>query len=82
MTTRYAEGTTVSVESSRGEITGILAKHGVQRMGWQTSPDGDQLLFELSGHNYRFQMFKPTLEEVFIHYTGRRFNTNGAADHG
>lgn len=64
MGTRYAEGTTVSVESSRGEITGILAKHGVSRMGWQTGPEGDELLFELSGHSYRFQIRKPTLDEV------------------
>lgn len=61
---KYAEGTKVTVESSRGEITGILAKHGVQRMGWQTSPDGDELLFELKGRNYRFQIKKPTLVEV------------------
>lgn len=64
MVARYAEGTKVPVESSRGEITGILAKHGVQRMGWQTGPQGDELLFELSGHNYRFQIAKPTLDEV------------------
>lgn len=37
MTRRYAEGAAVSVESSRGEITGILAKHGVIRMGWFTA---------------------------------------------
>lgn len=73
---KYAEGTKVSVESSRSEITGILAKHGVQRMGWQTGPDGDQLLFELSGHNYRLQINKPTLEEVRAEYVagGGRWN--------
>lgn len=50
--TRYAEGTAVSVETSRGEITGILAKHGVQRMGWFTEPERDVLQFELAGHSY------------------------------
>lgn len=34
VTKRFAEGTTVSVESSRGEISGILAKHGVIRQAW------------------------------------------------
>jgi hypothetical protein len=65
---RYAEGTNVPVESSRGEITGILAKHGVQRMGWQTGPDGDELLFELGDGHYKFQIRKPTLDEVKLMY--------------
>lgn len=61
---RYAEGTTVTVERSRGEISGILATHGVERMGWQTSPEGDELLFELAGHRFRFQIIKPTWADV------------------
>lgn len=63
-TRRYAEGTKVTVESSRGEITGILAKHGVQKMGWMGSPDGDQLVFELEGSSYRFDIVKPTMTEI------------------
>lgn len=61
---RYAEGTKVSVESSRGEITGILAKHGVQRMGWMGGPEGDQLMFELAGGSYRLDIRRPTAEEL------------------
>lgn len=61
---RYAEGTQVSVDSSRGEITGILAKHGVQRMGWMAAPEGDELMFELGGGSYRLSMVKPTLTEI------------------
>jgi hypothetical protein len=61
---RYAEGTKVSVESSRGEITGILAKHGVERMGWMATPEGDQLMFELGGGQYRLDILKPTLVEI------------------
>ena len=61
---RYAEGTKVSAESSRGEITGILAKHGVARMGWMADPDGDQLMFELAGGQYRLAITKPTMAEV------------------
>lgn len=64
MGTRYAEGTTVTVESSRGEITGILARHGVLEMGWQTGPDGDRLLFKLAGRSYLFDIRKPTRAEV------------------
>lgn len=61
---RYAEGTRVSVASSRGEITGILTKHGCDRMGWGTEPDGDTLVFVLGGHQFRFKITKPTLEDV------------------
>jgi hypothetical protein len=61
---RYAEGTKVSVDSSRGEITGILTKHGVQRMGWSSDPVQDQLVFELEGGTYRLNMVKPTLTEI------------------
>lgn len=60
----YAEGTAVTVASSRGEISGILGNHGVERQGWMTGPDGDQLMFELGGHQFRFTIVKPTLAEV------------------
>ncbi len=73
---RYAEGTKVSVESSRGEISGILAKHGVVRMAWATEPTGDILQFELGGHAFRLDIARPTLEEVRARYVadGRRWN--------
>lgn len=62
---RYAEGTTVTVQSSRGEITGILAKHGVQRMAWGTAPEGDTLQFELDGQRYQFKIVKPTAKDLW-----------------
>ena len=62
---RYAEGTKVGVDSSRGEITGILTKHGVKRMGWFGDADsGDELQFELGGGQFRFRIEKPTLAEI------------------
>ena len=70
---RYAEGTKVTVESSRGEITGILAKHGCQTMAWGTQPTGDTLQFTLGGHLFRFTINKPTWQEVsaFLREQGR-----------
>ncbi len=68
MNKRYAEGTTVSVESSRGEISGILAKHGVERQGWASEPEGDALTFELAGHRYLFRIARPTVDEVRAQY--------------
>lgn len=59
---RYAEGTKVSVDSSRGDITGILTKHGVQRMGWTSDAGkGDSLVFELEGGTYRLTMVRPDM---------------------
>ena len=63
-TRRFAEGTAVSVDSSRGEITGILAKHGVTRMAWASEPEGDQLSFELAGHRFLFRIARPTLTDI------------------
>lgn len=62
---RYAEGTTVTVPSSRGEITGILTKHGVETMGWASSPTGDALHFELAGRSFRLDIAKPTVDDIF-----------------
>lgn len=78
---RYAEGTKVSVESSRGDISGILTRYGVQRMGWQTGPDGDELLFELKGNNYRFRIARPTLDEVKKAYVDAGGRWNLVYDH-
>lgn len=64
VTRRYATGTDVSVERSRGEISAILTSHGVLRMGWSMGPEGDELGFELQGGTFRFSIRKPTLEDV------------------
>jgi hypothetical protein len=73
---RYAEGTKVTVESSRGEITGILAKHGVKKMGWMGDEAGDDLMFEMGGGSYRFHIARPSLAEVKARYIaeGGRWN--------
>jgi len=69
---RYAEGTTVSVNASQGEIAGILMAHGVRKQGWMSSPEGDELLFELEGHSFRFQIFKPTVAEIHRDFPNHR----------
>lgn len=69
---RFAEGTTTSVESSRGEITGILAKHGVVRMGWTTEPEKDVLQFELAARLYRLDIVRPTVKVINQLYPNHR----------
>jgi hypothetical protein len=52
------------VDKSRGEISGILAQHGCDRMAWGTEPAADTLQFTLGGHLFRFVIKKPTPEEM------------------
>lgn len=61
---RYAEGTSVTVPQSRGEISGILAKHGVITQAWGTSPVGDHLQFELAGKVFRVEIPRPTVADI------------------
>lgn len=76
---RYAEGTSVSVDSSRGEITGILAKHGVIRMGWGAGPEGDWLGFELAGRSFKLEIKRPTEDEIYDMFPNHR-DTNAKLD--
>jgi hypothetical protein len=62
---RYAEGTTVSVQSSRGEITGILAKHGCNHFATGTTPEGDTIQFVLGGKQFRMFIAKPTATSMY-----------------
>jgi hypothetical protein len=67
---RYAEGTRVSVDASRAELSGILTKHGVRRQGWSSDDDqGDVLLFELAGASFRLHIDRPTEAEVRTIYS-------------
>lgn len=68
MTKRYAEGTTVTVESSRAQISGILTKHGVLRQAWASEPEGDMLHFELAGFQYRFRITRPTQDSLYAQW--------------
>lgn len=65
---RYAEGTAVTVDRSRGELTGLLTTHGCQRMAWGTEPAGDTLQFELGGQAYKFFIARPTMADVKAQY--------------
>lgn len=62
---RYAEGTSVTVESSRGEIMGILGKHGVIAQMIGTKPEADFVQFELKGKVFRLEVVRPTQADIF-----------------
>lgn len=64
MARRYAEGTSVTAEKSRGEIMALLSENGVTRQAQATEPEGDTIQFELDGRRYRFYIPRPTMDEV------------------
>lgn len=68
----FAEGTTTSVESSRGEVSGILAKHGVVRQAMASEPEGDTLQFWLGGRAYRLFVKRPTVQDIFDLFPNHR----------
>lgn len=65
---RYAEGTNVAAENSQAEIRGLLAKHGVMHQAWAESPERAALQFVLFGLPYRFEVERPTEEEMRARY--------------
>lgn len=68
----YAEGTSVTVMQSRGDITGILTKHGVEVMAWGSNPAGDYLAFELGGKSFKLEIKKPTEQDIFDLFPNHR----------
>lgn len=69
---RYAEGTAVTVETSRGEIMGILGKHGVVAQMLGTSPEADHIQFELKGRVFRLEIKRPTQADIFRLFPNHR----------
>lgn len=66
--TRYAEGTTVPVAKTKGEILELLVTHGASHYGFGTEtlpePGREIVAFSLRGLNYRFEVERPTWTAV------------------
>ena len=71
---RYAEGTTVSINNSRAELTGLMIKHDVLKFGWMwdSQTGTDQLMFEMAGGQYRIDIVKPTVSEIYERFPNHR----------
>jgi hypothetical protein len=65
---RYAEGTTVEVAKTKGEILSLLVSHGATHYGFATAPDGEIVVFKLYGRQYRFDVSQPTPEGMKADY--------------
>ena len=72
MTLRYAEGTSVSVERSQDEIRRLLAKHGVRHFAFAEMPERAAIQFSLHGLPYRFDVDRPTQQDLQGRYRDNR----------
>lgn len=69
----YAENTNVSVESSKGDIMGLLRKHGVKQQAWAMADDEEDVLqFWLDGKAYRLAVKYPTVPDIYALYPNHR----------
>ena len=59
---RYAEGTTVAVETTQAEMRALLKKHGATHFMLGDVPGRQAVEFVLHGHRYRFAVDMPTAE--------------------
>lgn len=67
---RYAEGTSVSVDSSIGEIRRTLERYGAQGFGYGTEEDRAMVVFKADGRLVRFVL--PLPDPKGEEFTGRR----------
>ena len=65
---RDAEGTTVPVEKTRAEIEALLVRHGASHRGFAEGPDRAMFQFTLHDVSYRFDVVRPTVEELQAEY--------------
>lgn len=70
----YAEGTTVPINASRAELTGLMIKHDVLEFGWMwdKATQTDRLLFTMGAGQYRIDITKPTVEEIYAKFPNHR----------
>lgn len=66
---RYAWGTKVSIDKSRSELMGLLAKHGVEDIATTHSATrGDAVRFRIGERWFELAVPRPTFEDVKVDY--------------
>lgn len=60
---RYAEGTTVSVEKTQGEIVQLLKRYKASAHGFMTEGQKATVAFQFDDIRIRFMLFVPTAED-------------------
>lgn len=80
MPRRYAEGTTVSVDTTHGEIKRLLKRYGCEQFGLVEKPDVTAIQFILDGLPYRFVVQKPSEQELRDAYFKDRYDNTTLSD--
>lgn len=56
---KYAQGTSVEVGKTRGEMIGLLESYGASHYGFGREPEGDVLFFKIGRLNYKMIVPEP-----------------------
>jgi hypothetical protein len=70
---RYAEGTQVAPERSRGEIERILTRYGANAFSYAYDENMARIMFRADDRMVRFDIRLPSLEDDEIKYDGRGY---------
>lgn len=65
---RYAEGTSVAADRSQEEIRRLLMRAGATHLAFGEEPQRAMIQFALAGRHYRFEVRRPTLDQVKHQY--------------
>ncbi len=76
----YAENTSVSVEKSQMEVTGILRKYGAKKFGTMEDEEQAYLMFEFKGLSVQMIVPLPSIKEFMKTEAGRPRALNVAED--
>jgi hypothetical protein len=70
--TRYAQGTTIGVGRTIEEIRSLLLKHGATHFASGETPELGMVQFAIRGRHYRFEVRRPTWDDVQGFYADPR----------
>lgn len=63
--TKYAQGTTVTVEKSRSEIESLIKKNGGKNFCYFSSPDAEVFIFEAFNRRLKFGVKMPKISGYY-----------------
>ena len=71
MTRRYAEGTSVPADRSQTEIRTLMMRAGATHYAFGEEPERAMVQFALHGRHYRFEVRRPTAEQIASRFAQR-----------
>lgn len=76
---RYAEGTSVSIENSLGEVKRILQRFGADSFTYQEKADSIAIAFEIKALHVMMRIQFPLVDGFMLTETGRKRTYSAAA---